>query len=264
MKHFNLYDDTKIFIYGKCNCCESADFISKSIMENRCWEPNVTALFNFILEKKKDNILFDIGTNIGYFSLISSKFCKQIYSFDANIYNIELLNKSIRLNQITNINTYSKCIVDNHDKFYKTTVIHGQNVGALRIEECDETVSNIDNLILDDFIKEHNINNIDLIKIDIEGSELICLGGLKNTLSTSIIKNIIIEITPLWGVMEAVHILTVLNDNSYNLYDVGLKECGEYVQEDYNFNSILEHPIKDINNYINSVKVQTNILAKKK
>jgi|UniRef100_A0A6C0DJ89 FkbM family methyltransferase len=263
MEHYQLYDNTKIIIYGKCNCCDNIDFISKSIMDNQCWEPNITGLFNFILKDKTDNILFDIGTNIGYFSLISYKYCKNIYSFDANINNIKLLNESIKLNEITNINTYCKCVTNENDKFYKTNIVSGHNVGALRIEECSQSSSDIDKLILDEFILENTINNIDLMKIDIEGSELICLGGLKKTLNTDIIKNIIIEITPLWGIDEATNILKLLKYNNYKLYDAGLKECGEYVEDDYNFDLMLENPIDDINNFINSVKVQTNILAKK-
>ena len=239
MEYFNLYDDTKILIYGKCNCCDNIDFISKSIIDNKCWEPNITGLFHFLYGNKIDNILFDVGANIGYFSLISSKFCQNIYSFDVN--------------KITNINTYCKCIVDSNNKFYKTNNISGHNIGALRIEECDQTSSNIENLLLDDFIIENNIDNIDIMKIDIEGSELICLGGLKKTLTSDIIKNVIIEVTPLWGIEEAVNILKILNENNYRLYDV----------DDYNFKLILNNPIDDIRNYISTVKVQTNILGKK-
>lgn len=263
MEYFNLYDDTKILIYGKCNCCDNIDFISKSIIDNKCWEPNITGLFHFLYGNKIDNILFDVGANIGYFSLISSKFCQNIYSFDVNKCNIHLLNRSIKLNNITNINTYCKCIVDSNNKFYKTNNISGHNIGALRIEECDQTSSNIENLLLDDFIIENNIDNIDIMKIDIEGSELICLGGLKKTLTSDIIKNVIIEVTPLWGIEEAVNILKILNENNYRLYDVGLKECGEYDKDDYNFKLILNNPIDDIRNYISTVKVQTNILGKK-
>ena len=76
MKQNILFDKTKIMCYGICNCCNNIDFISKNIEKNGCWEPNITSLFINILNQKNDNIVFDIGCNIGYFSLISSKFCR--------------------------------------------------------------------------------------------------------------------------------------------------------------------------------------------
>ena len=95
-----LFDDTKIIIHDRCGCCGEIDFISKNISINNCWEPNVTSAIIELLSKNNNNIFFDIGANIGYYSLVSSKYCKKVYAFDANSKNIDMLEKSIILNKI--------------------------------------------------------------------------------------------------------------------------------------------------------------------
>jgi protein-L-isoaspartate O-methyltransferase len=98
-----LFEQTKIICYKNCKCCNNIDFISKNIIINKCWEPNITSLFLYLLKNKNNSIVFDVGCNIGYYSLISSKYCKEVYSFDANINNIKMLNNSAELNKISNI-----------------------------------------------------------------------------------------------------------------------------------------------------------------
>ena len=256
-----LFDNNKIYIYGKCTCCENIDYISKKIKEYNCWEPNISNVIIDILKQKKNNIMFDIGTNIGYFSIISYKYCNKIYSFDANINNIKMLNESIILNNIDNIETFNYCIAESEDIFYKTSLIHVHNIGSMQVCECNKDESNIISLKLDNFILNNNITNIDIIKIDIEGSELFCLKGLINTLKTDIIKNIIIEITPIWSIDIAINILNILNNNNYKLYDIGLNEYGNINDNNINLNTVKSNIINNISDFIKLINIQTNILA---
>jgi FkbM family methyltransferase len=257
-----LYDDhTKIKCYTECKCCNNIDFISKNIIKYKCWEPNITLIFNYILKKNINCVIFDIGCNIGYFSLLSSKYADIIYSFDANIRNIEYLKNSIILNNFNNIKSYCCAISNNNTDFFKTSIIHEHNIGSMRIENTNKNLSNINTIVLDEFIEKNNINNIDLIKIDIEGSELNCLLGLKNTLEKHIIKNIIVEITPSWGIDIAINILKLIKSYDYKLYDAGLNECGNYSENLDMINNILSNEITDIELYISNIPIQTNIWA---
>ena len=49
-------------------------------------------------------------------------------------------------------------------------------------------------MTLDNFVKKKKINSIDILKIDIEGSEYELLKGAKNTLKKNKIKIILVEI----------------------------------------------------------------------
>ena len=101
------------------------------------------------------------------------------------------------------------------------------------------------------------------MKIDIEGSELLCLKGMSESLKNGIIKNLIIEVTPSWDLQIAKDILNYLYSNNYNLFDVGLKETGTYSECLYDFDEVLVNPITNINSYITENMIQTNILARK-
>jgi len=257
-----LFEQTKIICYKNCKCCNNIDFISKNIILNKCWEPNISSLFLYLLKDKDDNVVFDIGCNIGYYSLISSKYSKSIFAFDANINNIELLNKSIQLNNFNNITTVCCALTDDENKKYKIGIIHEHNIGSVQVVEVTDTNSNIQSIKIDNFIETNKIKNIDLMKIDIEGSELLCLKGMQKSLENHIIKNIIIEVTPSWDLQIAKNILNYLHNNEYKLFDIGLDETGTY-SDKYQFEQILKNPITNIDTYITEKIIQTNILAKK-
>jgi len=255
MKISKLFSGEVIKTYG------TDDFISNSIEKYGCWEPNVTDTFINILKKYESPIVFDVGCNIGYFSLVSSQFSEKIFSFDANINNINMLNESIDLNNTKNIVTQHCCISDNTEFTYKINIDNFNNIGALKVEECDINQSNVKTIVLDDFIEENKINEIHLIKVDIEGKELNCLNGLKKSFEKNIIKNIIIEITPLWSVEEADKIINFLK-KYFDLYNIGLVEDSIY---DTYYEKIIGNKILSLGdiNVDYEKNVQTNILGVK-
>lgn len=258
-----LFEQTKIICYKNCKCCNNIDFISKNIMLNKCWEPNISSLFMYLLKDKEENVMFDIGCNIGYYSLISSKYCKSIFAFDANMNNIDMLNKSIELNKFNNITTVCCALTDDESKKYKIGVVHEHNIGSVQVVEVAAADSNIQSIKIDNFIENKKIKNIDLMKIDIEGSELLCLKGMEQSLQNNIIKNVIIEITPSWDLQVAKNILNYLHNNQYTLFDIGLNETGVYSEHKYQFDELLKNPIVNVDTYITKNIIQTNILAKK-
>lgn len=239
------------------------DYISRSIMEHKCWEPTITNIFENILKSSNNNtIVFDIGCNIGYYSLVASKYSKNVYSFDGNKINIDLLNKSLLSNNITNINTYEKIISD-EEVSYKAAnnvTIFGQNIGGLSFVKSENS-SDDTSILLDNFIEENKIENIDLMKIDIEGGKLKALKGCIKSLNSNKIKNIIIEISPYLN-NDSYDILKILENAGYKLYNIPLKETGEYI---YNSTFVDElksnNYIRDINSFVNSIDRQTNVLA---
>lgn len=241
------------------------DYISRSIMDYKCWEPTITNIFENILKSTDNKVtVFDIGCNIGYYSLVSSKYCENVYSFDGNKHNIELLKKSLLSNDITNINIYDKIISDEEVSYKAADNINifGQNIGGLSFIKSENS-SDDTSILLDNFIEENKIEIIDLMKIDIEGGELKALKGCIKSLNSNKIKNIIIEISPYLN-NDSYDILKILEDAGYRLYNIPLKETGEYIY-DSTFTDELKsnNYISDINNFIASIDRQTNVLATK-
>lgn len=255
-----LYNDLDIYTYGE------KDYISTIIKHHRSWEPNITNIFDNIIENNgtRGGDIIDIGCNIGYFSLISAKHnnVANIYSIDGNSTNINMMALSCKLNGFSNINLINKCISDKEAYFKpsnKEFVESVNNIGGLAYEESNDTHGVISTSI-DSLISENNINRVLIMKIDIEGGELRALKGAINTLKTNIVENIIIEITPKFN-NDSLQILEILKAANYNLYNIPHKEYGPVNNNKSYLQQIMSRPIHNIGLFLQLIKIQTNILA---
>jgi FkbM family methyltransferase len=153
---------------------------------------------------KQGDIVVDIGANIGRYTIISSKrvgINGKVISIEANPGNFELLNRNIRLNQLANI------VSLNHAVYSKETKLKLYTPG----EESGHTIYNtviLDRAQNEDKFVEVNANTLDYllqskginqeevnwIKIDVEGAEFEVLKGATNILSKSKDIALLIEI----------------------------------------------------------------------
>jgi len=143
------------------------------------------------LAKLNPRIVFDGGANIGKYSkLLKDQIpAAFIYSFEpvsntfkklkdnvANYENIHLVNKGLyKENTSQEINLY---LSSTHSSLVDIQGIHYESTGKQRIELVKG----------DDFIKEHNIDKIDLLKLDLEGAEYDALNGFSEALKTQKIR----------------------------------------------------------------------------
>ena len=132
--------------------------------------------------------------------------------------NINLLIMSCLVNQINNIQPIHICISDKTGIFYNKSneelVKKNGNIGGLSYTKSNDSkkTDNIISTTIDELIKINKINDIIMMKIDIEGGELNALKGSINVLKTNVIKNIIIEIFVLCTYQEQSYFL-----NHYNI-----------------------------------------------
>ena len=146
--------------------------------EEKLWNKTIS-----ILDKTPQTI-FDIGGNIGYFSLYLTK-CfpmANIHCFEPIPNTYKYLLKDIELNDADNIKTYNLGLSNfkqSVEMFYNH---NGCGASSLRNLLPEDNVEKIvcEFTTLDEFVKEHKIDNIDFIKCDVEGAEkLVYEGGLK-------------------------------------------------------------------------------------
>lgn len=170
---------------------------------------------------RTDDYFFDIGANVGSYSLLASGVCNaKSITIEPVVSTFELLTQNIALNQLEHkvrlINSGAgaemgmisfSCAED--------TTNHVINENEAGIANIKASVITIDSLLTD--------GQPLLIKIDVEGYETEVLKGMKETLSTSSLKAIIIELNgsgSRYGFDEKnIHELLMLNNFKPYNYD---------------------------------------------
>ena len=150
---------------------------------------------------KKGDTFFDIGANIGLYSLQASEIIGKngvIYSFEPTPITFKRLIENIKLNNYNNIKTINigfsnkkessdfNISNDGHDAWNSFIKLN-------QLQNCSTIKVNVEKL--DSFIKERNIQNISLIKLDVEGWEKFVLEGSTKLLSSKNPPVFIIEFT---------------------------------------------------------------------
>jgi FkbM family methyltransferase len=122
---------------------------------------------------KKNDICVDIGTNFGQHTILMAKLAQKVYCVEARNINCNYIRKNILLNSLNNIELIhsgvwnKKCNMTFNFKESNAACSFFSTLNCKQDESIDENVqmTTIDNLFLD-------LSRLDLLKIDIEGSEL--------------------------------------------------------------------------------------------
>ena len=155
--------------------------IGNSIIELKHYEPHVTTILSKLLNS--ESVFLDLGANIGYFSLLAASIVGssgKVISFEPNMQNLQLLYLSILENKFNNIYVYPFA-ASNANQILKITSF-GSN-GFLDAPSSHKQLNSqfTQSVIIDKIL--HNEDNINVIKIDIEGYEPLALSGMKELIN---------------------------------------------------------------------------------
>ena len=194
---------------------------------NGCWlgtyELDKQVLFSKYI--KSGMTVFDVGANVGYYSLLASLLTGnegKVFSFEPLPENIAYLKKHIELNKLKNVRVVENAVSNEVSKLRFTatdnrSMSHISNEGEIEIETTN----------LDEFIKEGNPLP-DLIKMDIEGAEFDALAGAKELLKR---KKPVIFLATHSAELRA-KCLKLLTEHGYSIKPIGsqsLEESDEFV-----------------------------------
>lgn len=136
---------------------------------------------------KANYTVVDVGSNIGYVLLnLAQRVGKRgkVIGFEPDPINYRKCLKNVELNAFTNIQLENSGLGHVADTF-SLRVDNVRNRGGNRIsiqKEGVEDIVKVNIIKLDNYVKEHNIAHIDLIKVDVEGFELNVLKGAEGVL----------------------------------------------------------------------------------
>lgn len=135
-------------------------------------------------------IVYDIGANIGYISLLFAKAVGadgQVFSFEALPANIERLKQNVILSQCeTPVHIIHGAVTDQAQPvefLVHASTSMGKVAGAAgrNVDYLDRVL--VPGIALDAYVKEKNLPPPDMIKIDIEGGEVLAVKAMKETLA---------------------------------------------------------------------------------
>lgn len=115
----------------------------------------------------RDLVIVDVGCNIGAFSLAMYDKCREIYAVDIAGDNINNLEKTIGDNGLHKIKPYCCAIAGKSG--IRGIIKHGNGGGGSW--GLGESSNNIQAYSLLDFLNERGIKVVDILKLDVEGSE---------------------------------------------------------------------------------------------
>ena len=156
----------------------------------------------FMKEISKNNgIILDIGSNIGYHTVMLAKGNdnSKIISVEASPTIFKTLKGNCNANKLTNIVFYNNAITDQDDleiSFYNRDSMSTTDKSTLEdwlVPESDIKKEKTRTITIDTLLEREQVKTVLLLKMDIEGGEVLALSGAKSSLEQKKIQNMMIE-----------------------------------------------------------------------
>ncbi len=187
-------------------------------------------------------VVFDVGAHIGYYTLqaaVRVGISGQVYAFEPVSTTFAQLMKNIYLNDFRNVFA-NRYMIHDHSGIIDVFAGDGSNTGTsglVKPKNYSGRIESVPCITIDQYIEQRRLGKIDLIKIDVEGSEMAVVKGMKRLLTTQNIDQLLIE-------MKEEHLL--LQDSSckelikylksfgyfpYKIREMGIVEIKKTTQE---------------------------------
>ncbi len=188
---FVMIDGNKIYID------KDDRVISTELILSGKWEEFEIGLFRQNINP--GNVVIDIGAHIGLYTLIAAKKVGpkgKVYAFEPLEKNFKLLKKNVEVNGYKNVVLVNKAVSNKNGKS-KLFLSNEDNFGDQRIydPEGNRRSTSIRTIKLDTFFKNKE-KRINVIKMDIQGSEVKALTGASEVLRKNKKMKILTEFWP--------------------------------------------------------------------
>ena len=147
--------------------------------------PVQQALTNYL---KPGDIFYDIGANVGFFSIIAAKLVGsrgRVYAFEPSPQNAADLRHNIKINGFSNIDVIEKAVSSNSGK---GKLLLADYCGAYSLSRTNFSTTvardeiTVELISIDDAFTSQKLLPPDVVKIDVEGAEEEVLRGMVQTI----------------------------------------------------------------------------------
>ena len=127
-------------------------------------------------EVERGSVFYDVGANVGFYSLLASFLVDpgMVFAFEPLPINIRYLQQHLKLNRVKNVEIFEMAICDQRG----TSFFQAEETGAMGRLQTTGSFQ-VTTSTLDALIHEQKIAPPNCIKMDIEGGECKALVGAK-------------------------------------------------------------------------------------
>jgi FkbM family methyltransferase len=181
---------------------------------------------------KEGDTVIDIGAHIGRYTIVSSKMVGKtgkVVAIEADLDTFQLLKRNVALNNLTNVLPLNIAVFSTKTriKLYEQSASAKYNSLILSRAKQTEKYVEINADTLDSILELNGINQVNWIKIDVEGAEFEVLKGATKTLSRGNIA-LLIEIHNIGDSNHYDNIVDFLKHYSYEMaFEYRYHDSGE-------------------------------------
>lgn len=185
----------------------------------------------FVLRCLRQGMTFmDVGSNVGLFALAGAKRLEQlgggvVYAVEPSTWSFGVLQENVRLNHLTNVFLYRTAFGDyTGEAVLKLNVPWKDALNTLGEPSHPNSqvigYETVPITTIDAFIEANHISKVDLMKVDVEGAELLVFKGAENLLRRPDAPLIVYESSPLTAGFNyhPVEVMWFLQDYGYQFF----------------------------------------------
>lgn len=232
---------------------DPCDSVGRDVLLHGCYEPDTVVLLFALLSEGMTYV--DVGANIGHHALIAASRVGNrgsIHAFEPTPATFEELRRNMSRNGCHNV-SYNNCALSDQvgtAQFYLADLSETvANSLGRTVHVTDRQVS-VSVRTLDDYSVAADINRLDVLKVDVEGAELMVLRGAERTIR-QFQPLIVLEFskhTVAFG-YEAAELAHTLRNLQYELFTVGAMPLTRHSHSDelyYNVLAVPEHRVTEL------------------
>ena len=130
-------------------------------------------VYDRLIGDKKDMTVLDIGANVGLFSYYIAPKASRVIAIEPSALHFETLSKMVEFNGLGNVAPLKAAIAGQTGT---STFYHNSNTTMFSLKpdvnSLPDEAEEVDTLSMDELFKTCGIEHVDLLKLDVEGSEM--------------------------------------------------------------------------------------------
>ena len=203
---------------------QTQGFFFNPPLKNNFWGHIFSELYKdkifdpFLPSKKEGTLCLEVGGNVGLVTYFFSQFFEKTFVLEPSMQHFDILVKMLDFNKITNVIPIPKALYLENGKFpfggpKDNTTMRSLHMSTWDQGKWDEEVETI---TFDKLFEDEKIEHVDLLKADIEGSEIELLSGEGFKIVAPKIDTIVVE-SHKWSGRHPNQLLEALKNNNFEV-----------------------------------------------